>query len=60
MSKFLETEFVFKIVLTIRRTLVIIDNTEISALDESEEDSAIVGTRFETRKKYWQFALPDI
>ena len=28
--------------------------------DESEEDSAIVGTRFETRKKYWQFALSDI
>lgn len=28
--------------------------------DESEEDSEIVGTRFETRKKYWLFALPDI
>lgn len=28
--------------------------------DEAEEDSVIVGTRFETRKKYWQFALPDI
>ena len=31
-----------------------------TALRYSEEDSAIVGNRFETRKKYWQFALPDI
>ena len=28
--------------------------------DEAEEDSEIVGTRFETRKKYWAFALPEI
>lgn len=28
--------------------------------DETEEASTIVGTRFETRKKYWLFALPDI
>ena len=27
--------------------------------DESE-DAALEGTRFEIRKKYWQFALPDI
>ena len=28
--------------------------------DEAEEESAIAGTRYETRRKYWQFALPDI
>jgi len=28
--------------------------------DDAEEESAIVGTRFETRKRYWAFALPDI
>lgn len=28
--------------------------------DDAEEESAIVGTRYEIRKKYWQFALPDI
>ena len=32
MSTFLEAEHVFKIVLTIRRTLAIIDNTKVSAL----------------------------
>ncbi len=28
--------------------------------DDQEEDNSIAGTRFETRKKYWTFALPDI
>jgi len=28
--------------------------------DEAEEESAIVGTRYEVRKKYWEFALPMI
>lgn len=28
--------------------------------DDDEEESAIAGTRYETRKKYWQFALPAI
>ncbi len=28
--------------------------------DEQEEDTSIAGTRYETRKKYWQFALPMI
>ena len=28
--------------------------------DAQEEEDEIVGTRFETRKKYWSFALPDI
>lgn len=28
--------------------------------DESEEESEIVGTRYETRRKYWAYALPLI
>lgn len=28
--------------------------------DETEEEPSIVGTRYEVRKKYWQFALPNI
>lgn len=28
--------------------------------DDSEEDTALAGTRYETRKKYWAFALPEI
>lgn len=28
--------------------------------DENEEDSAIAGTRYETRKKFWTYALPVI
>ena len=28
--------------------------------DDLEEESAIAGTRYETRRKYWAYALPDI
>lgn len=28
--------------------------------DDAEEDSAIAGTRYETRKKYWAYSLPII
>lgn len=28
--------------------------------DDNDEDEALMGTRYETRKKYWAYALPDI